>query len=383
MVLLLYVLPILFGIALSLNQKQTYRRILLIIGLVIKIALAYAMTYMLINYYNYGDLNTYFFLARDISENTFVGELGELMWGSYWIALFNAGIFTIMPPSIYGLATVAGFSSFLYSYMILKSFDFYFDRNNRHWFWLLILFLPVLGAQSGYIGKEIYILPAVGWIFYRLSVKKRVTIDILLSVAFIGLVRPYQSVIIIACFFLTSIIVANEKMRVSTFVGFSVLVTGTFIFVSTSYFSQVSNLFSTVMDKGLGVFLKETYSHGNLELEPFPQPFTILQNFRPFIWESHNASALVASIENSVVLLLFVIFLIKCVCNRHVRSLLIRDYMLLFCCFYIAVYLFIYSYNPNIGDLSRRHTYYYPQLIALAFVVLSTVKKSHIKSYHK
>ena len=342
------------------------------LGLLAKIVLAYLMTYLVINKYDFGDLPTYYTLAKELAAGDY-SDWVSLMWGSYLVALANSLIFQLFPPSIYGLATFTGISSFLYCYFTIRSFDNYFSKPDLFNVAALLLLMPVFGAQSGYIGKETYILPLLGYVFFAFRIHQRITVWVAMSVLAIGMMRPYQAIALIATLLFTLVIATPRKKRLKSY-------TVILLFASLGFIAFGSYLIThieLVTEFGATQFLADTYAGGNLMLDPFPQPFTILQNFRPFFWEAHNLMAIVASAENMIPLAFASIFTLVFFGSRNFRLHLLSNPFLVFASVYVILNLLMFMYNSNIGDLARRHIYYYPQLILLGYFSLSARKLSN------
>lgn len=366
---LFYLAPVISWLALNSNKKLTRWRLLLVLGLFAKLIFAYLMTYLVINNYDFGDLPTYYTFAKELAAGDYGDWLG-LISGSYLVALLNSLIFQLLPPSIYGLATFTGISSFLYCYFTIRSFDIYFSKSDLFKVAALLLYMPVLGAQSGYIGKETFILPLLGYIFLAFSSHKRITVWIGISVVVIGMIRPYQAILLILTFALTAIIVTPKINKIKGLAAIS-LFSSVGVVLFGSFFVDHINLIS---ESGVTQFLADTYAGGNLMLDPFPQPFTILQNFRPFFWESHNFMSMIASVENMIPLAYFFIFASLYIRRRSFRSYLLLNPFLVFSTIYVVLNMLMFMYNTNVGDLARRHVYYYPQIVLLGFASLLICK---------
>lgn len=366
---LFYMAPVIAWLTLNSNRKLTRWRLLLVLGLFAKLIFAYLMTYLVINNYDFGDLPTYYTFAKELAAGDYGDWLG-LISGSYLVALLNSLIFQLFPPSIYGLATFTAMSSFLYCYFTIRSFDNYFSKSDLFKVAALLLFMPVLGTQSGYIGKETYILPLLGYVFLAFRVHQRITVWIAVSVVAIGMIRPYQAIVLIVTFVLTAIIAAPKRNIIKDLAAISL-----FSSVGFALFgSFLTDHFNLISESGAAQFLADTYAGGNLMLDPFPQPFTILQNFRPFFWESHNFMSMIASVENMIPLAYFFIFASLYIRRRSFRSYLLLNPFLVFSTIYVVLNMLMFMYNTNVGDLARRHVYYYPQIVLLGFASLLICK---------
>ena len=166
MAALLYLYPILLWFTLKLMRRNSAWELTLGMAVFYKIAMACLMTWLVIHTYGFGDLPTYFVLAREWAMH---GHEGEFERGFTLVPWRNSLVFSVLPPSIYGLAVLTGFTSFLYCVFLLQAFA---SGLKPSWRWvcgLLILFLPVLSTQSGYVGKETWVLPMLGLVFIALA----------------------------------------------------------------------------------------------------------------------------------------------------------------------------------------------------------------------
>lgn len=326
-------------------------------ALAYKILAAFVMTYIQINNYDFGDLYTYFLAARETSNNMFSGGLDLAEFQRSRAASFlNAIIFLVFPPSIYGLAVLSGCGSFIYCFLLIKVAECHFEVPT--FAKVLIFFLPVLSAQAGYIGKETYVLPLIGLIFlWFASDDYWRYLKIMLAVAVIAVIRPYQAAFISVALLIAWGLETNQIRRAPLIM----FLLGILAMLANEEFVQMTE--DLAIFGGFGDLLDVVYSGGNLILEPYPFPFSLLQSFRPFPWEAHNTFALFASIEYQVVLAYALIRGIDRLRDPFVPWHLKQKRLAVFLLVSVAVYLLVFSFNTNMGDLSRRHVYYYPFLL--------------------
>jgi len=105
------------------------------------------------------------------------------------------------------------------------------------------------------------------------------------------------------------------------------------------------------------------YSGGTLMLEPFPFPLNFFQIFRPFPWEANNLFALITSLELFVIMFVFIYYLIKK--RKNLKKNFYKSNFYSFIYLYTIFSSYIYSLNPNMGDLSRRRVYFFPFIFIL------------------
>lgn len=375
MFVLYFIFPLLLLVFLFREKLSIKTHYLYLIAISYKITAAFVMTYIQINFYEFGDLYTYFLAAKDTSTAFFSGDwiLADYQ-RSRIIALFNAIVFVVFPPSIYGLAVMSGCSSFIYCLLIVKTVERHFLVPT--YAKLLVFFLPALSLQAGYIGKETYVLPLIGLIvFWLTSDNKWKALWIPAAVATIALIRPYQAGFIAATLILAWALERNQVRRLPL----AGLLLAAIIIMAYDEFIQMSD--DLALFGGFGDLLEVVYSGGNLVLAPYPFPFSILQSFRPFPWEAHNLFAMIASIECLLVLVYVTVRGIDRIRDPFVPWTLEQRRVAIFMFATLAIYLIVSSFNTNMGDLSRRHIYYYPFLL-LAFTRPRPVSTGGSRTQH-
>jgi len=344
------------------------------IAIIWKVFASFVTTWFSINQWGFGDLPTYFVLAKSISRDCL--PFFESRWcsdqllGGYVPAWLNAGLFLIFPASIYGLSVFSGVMSFLYAFTLVSTIEKHFFVSGAQR--VLVYFLPVFSMQSGYIGKETYILPLISIALLNFA-KPRIDSAALLSIAFcvvaIGVIRPYQALFVgIPIMFA---FLCGSKFRFGTrLIVFSLTASA----VLWSVVFGIQEMFwwieGSIFDGGIDLVdaLAVAYDGGSLMLSPYIFPFHVLQNFRPFPWEAHNLPAFLSSLEFLFVLL-FSLYGILNFSRGKYSTLGLTDAqnrIRIFLASSAVFYLFIFGFSSNVNDLSRRHVYYYP-LILLIF----------------
>jgi hypothetical protein len=84
--------------------------------------------------------------------------------------------------------------------------------------------------------------------------------------------------------------------------------------------------------------------------------------FRPYPWEAGNAQALVASVEGTLLALLFVVSLPRL---ARLPRLLVSTPYLLFAVAYILMFVFAFSSVGNFGIITRQRTQVFPFVLVL------------------
>jgi hypothetical protein len=353
------------------NELRINKNIL-ILGLGYKICLSSVCCYFIINNWNFGDLHDYLVKAKFIESNCFTllknnncNDIGII--GGNIVAWINGLLLIVMPYSIYGYSILSGTVAFIYSYLLLLSFNKYFKISITQY--LFIIFLPINSIFSSFIGKETIILPLLGLFFYYLfsDIKRRI-IYCLILVVLMSLIRPYTLLIFSITTYIFIIYYSNIKNLFYILPATLVLII-LFIGIFNKYIWWTNlNEIHSISDM-VNIF-RVAFEGGNLMLEPYIFPISILQNFRPFFWEANNWYNLVGSFENTLILLyifsnffkqLGLKYKNKREANKYSRESKLKS----FCFFYVLVNMFFFSFSSNINDLFRRHVYYMPILILL------------------
>ncbi len=91
--------------------------------------------------------------------------------------------------------------------------------------------------------------------------------------------------------------------------------------------------------------------------------------FRPFPWEAGNAQALVASVEGTILAMLFVVSLPRL---ARLPRLLVTTPYLVFAVSYSLMFVFAFSSVGNFGIITRQRTQVFPLVLVLLAIPLAT-----------
>lgn len=345
-----------------LNLSHIKNKIFLVF-ILYKVPFSILMLYFILYQWDGGDLPGYYFYVVDSLKQK---ELLLDYYGNiHVIQNFNYLIFHILPNSLYGMMLMYAIGSmfaYLTIYKIYKDYSF-----NNNLLFIVLFMLPVVTFQSSFFGKDAYILIFISLIFFFfdylcqnkiISIKKFIYILLLLlCLYFIYLIRSYQALMIICALYMVFISRNKSFFLLGSFLG--LIVSLFFIHII------ISNFLGHIGFSGLNISdaLSVVYEGGSLMLEPFIVPFHILQIFRPFPWEANSIFMFIISIDNLLILSLIVFLVMKNFTKIIIRIRTNKLYTFLF--FYVLINLFIFSFNPNMGDLTRREIYFIPFLLVL------------------
>jgi hypothetical protein len=344
-------------------ELSSIKKKIFMIFFLYKIPISFLMIYLIINKWDGGDLNGYYYRVIDTinSDNTIHGFSNVMV-----IQQFNYVIFHILPNSLYGMVFFYAYLSMVSYLLIYKIFSQYAFNNSL--LFIFLLMIPTITLQSSFFGKDAYMLLFIGFIFLlfskietnRIFTKKKNFLFITLfsmCLFLIFCIRSYQAAIIVVALYLTFI----SKNKFTFIVGSFIAIIGSIFLFKLIIITFLGNI--DLSNFNFSNALANVYKGGSLMLESYPIPFHMLQIFRPFPWEANSIFMLFVSIEHFL-LLSIIIYLIK----RNYRKIINRikeNKLYLFLFFYVFVSIFIYSFNPNMGDMTRRAIYFIPFLMVL------------------
>jgi len=347
-------------ILLSYLKVKNYSLIWLVYFSTYKVFFGIANLFLMYQRYSGGDFDLYY----DSPVNVLLGNQGQLAYGNIVVKI-NKIIFEIIPHSIIFLVLFASLISFFAYFFIYKLVIQKITLNNLDRLILLYLFFisPTLLFQSSYVGKEYFSLILFAFLLISLNniVKKRNVmlnyILIIIIVYFIFQIRLYQGLIVFV-----------SLLFWFFFKKCSFLTVNLLLFVSLVFIELFSQYFvSIIYPRFSGLTLRElmaiAYGGGSLMLEPFPFPLNFFQIFRPFPWEANNLFALITSLELFFIIFVFIYYLIKK--RKNLKKNFYKSNFYSFIYFYTIFASYIYSLNPNMGDLSRRRVYFFPFIFIL------------------
>jgi hypothetical protein len=322
-------------------------------------------------------------LAERFQAGDFDTGLDSLS-STYFIAFFTGLIYTVIGPSVYAGFLLYSWLAFWGLYYFYRAFTIAVPDGNRSSYARLLFFLPSILYWPSSIGKEAWMLFALGMVAFGVSrtltgrtVRGLVIAGFGLWLA--ALVRPHVAGMA-ALGLAVAYMVGRTQRRPSpagslmkvavtaaVIVLATILVTRTLAFLGeqgldpeegvTSILAQTSER----TDRGGSSYAVPTPGFSPVRL-PWATG-TIL--FRPFLFEAHNLQALVTALESALLLILTI---------RRGRPILraVRSFRRLPYVTFVIVYggLFITAFSSiaNFGILARERTQLLPFFLVLLAV---------------
>lgn len=244
-------------------------------------------------------------------------------------------------------------------YLVLKKYLYALNK-----YWVFILFLPSMSFWSAGLGKDSISFMATCLFIYGIIESKRSTL--MLSIAFLSMfmVRPHVAFMMLASFVIYFIIRSKVHLIVKIITLPSIL--AGIVFASGFVIEYVG-----LEDASLGgidgyIDQRQSYNQGggsSLDISSMSYPmqmFTYI--FRPLPFEAHNMLALITSIENTLLLILFLYIVLKS--NFNFKYWFQDKNLWLFTYFFLTCTILAVT-TPNLGIASRQKWMFMPILIYL------------------
>lgn len=287
-----------------------------------------------------------------------------------------------------------------------KLFKFFYEQYPKlhKQFAISILYFPTLAFWSAGLLKDSLCIAAIGWLTYsvyellykRKSILKN-SILILISAYFLVILKVYILLAYVP-FFLLFIILKNAQGIKFKF--FRYLFAPGLIALSIYAFSQILSTYNNELGAYAVEDLTSSISHLNEAIEQrggredaasnfslgatFDGTFTGLIKiapiaiattfFRPFLWEAHKISQLMAAMESLVLMFFTLYVLFKSGVFTFIR-LILTDPLIMYCFLFAVVFgLFIGASTLNFGTLVRYKIPCLPFYSISLFLIYEKVK---------
>jgi hypothetical protein len=344
-------------------------------------------------------------------KNFDLSLLKENLNGPYYRS--EANFMVIRLDAIFSLITFGRYSAISLIFACIsfsgmwKLFVFFYEQYPKmhRKFAIAILFFPTVVFWSGGVLKDTVCIASIGWITYSLYEmlyrKKSFFKNSIILFTFGYLLAILKIYILISYvpFFIFFILLKNMHGIKNKLLKY--LLVPTIILACMFGFTAVLNSF----DQELGTYgvnsLTASIQHlngafksmngnegaesnfdlgvefdgsvrGLIKLAPVAVATTF---FRPFLWESHKVSQLMASLE-SLVLMFFTIYIIFKSGLRTLIKLVLTDSLIMYCFFFSIVFaLFVGASTLNFGTLVRYKIPCLPFYAIALFLIYEKVKE--------
>jgi hypothetical protein len=292
------------------------------------------------------------------------------------VPFIDTVVYAIAGPTELGAFLVFSWISFVGTYLFYRAFRIAYPDGDRRRYLVLVLFLPSLLYWPSSLGKEGWMVFALGLASYGLARALAGRVGgyaaLVAGVGAMVLVRPHLALI-----FLPAAIIAfllrrstpGRRRPVGRLVGIGVLVLSSLLVVgkAQSYFG-INNLDVQSVTQQLTTTRDQT-AIGNSAFNPpnsrspvgYPEAVvTVL--FRPFPFEAHSMTVLISSGEGLVLLMVTIGSWRRL---RRLPAALWRNPYVVFALVYSALFVLAFANFANFGILARERVQMFPMFLVL------------------
>jgi hypothetical protein len=376
------VIIICFALITVIARKNPFLFRIMIVALVVKLLAAWI--YTALPAFQLSDVKGTYFdsakqLAGSVTHLTDVFSLQQL-WGTNLIVAIGACLFAVIGPSLAGAMVLFSIASFWGQFLFYRAFVLAFPTGNRRAAALLLFLFPSLVYWTSAFGKDALMMLAIGLISYgiarRFDIKGWATISVGLALA--TLVRPHIGAFVAISLF-ASYLVGDIKSRLRI-VGLKFLLFPFFFAICLGVVIYARNSLELANVEDAQAMSDYSYKYNQVGGSAFGDESSTLTSrlaqapflmFRPFPWETNNGTAVAASAEGLVLLLLVVrrrASLFRLAINARSTPLVI------FAISFFLILSVVFSISvSNFGLLARQRVMVLPLVLTLLLASKSSV----------
>lgn len=254
----------------------------------------------------------------------------------------------------------------------------YFTNVNK--LWVFIFFIPSMSFWSAGLGKDSIAFMATCLFLYGITESKRPILMVGIAFLSMFMVRPHVAFMMLASFVIYFII--RSKVHLIFKIIALPAIFASIIFASGFVIEYVGLEEASLSGIDGYIDQRQGYNQGggsSLDISSMSYPlqmFTYI--FRPLPFEAHNMLALITSIENSLLLTLFLYIVFKSKFNFKYwfqdKNLWLFTYFFLTCTILAVT-------TPNLGIASRQKWMFMPILIYLLTYTYSKYRTKNNEVY--
>lgn len=254
-----------------------------------------------------------------------------------------------------------GFMGLLFFYLVVLETIPYNKVINGYVLFPLVFFLPNLHFWSAGIGKDTTLFLCIGMFTYGI-LKPLTRLPLLgLSMLLTLAIRPHIALFLMVGFGMAYIF--GGKISVFQRVIFSVVLIGIGLAIlpSVMAFAKIEEATVESFDsfaEGKAAVLSRSHTGSSIDISSYPFPLKVLTFwFRPFFFDVRNLNGLVASVEN----LLLVIIFIKAMRSSPLKAFLKAPFVIKGLVFFLIVGTLAFSQSlGNVGIMIRMRNMFLP-----------------------
>ncbi len=317
---------------------------------------------------------SYFQFIRDLSG----GEGTEFMRALNFIPANLMGMSFLSNTMFYSML---GFFGIVYFFLIAARTIPYNTVIKGYILFPLIFFLPNLHFWSSGVGKDTLLFLCIGMFVYGLMKPftriPLLAISIMLSLA----IRPHITLFLFVGFGLAYIM--GGKISAFQRFAFSAILIGVgfAILPSVMEFAKIEEASAEGFDKfaqGKADVLSRASTGSAIDISSYPFPLKVLTFwFRPFFFDVRNLNGLIASLENFILVYLFV----KILYRKPIRAFIAAPFVIKGLVLFLVVGTLAFSQSlGNVGIMIRMRNMFLPGFLIYILWVFSYEKEVGIRN---
>ena len=367
----------------TLHETDVVLRRLIALGLIAKLAgSALRFTVMGELYGGRGDFNRYFRTGTEIAAQIRSGSIPDQAreTGTPFMDFVVGVVYTVVPDRLWIGFLVFALLSFAGAYLFLQAFRLTMPDGNHRLYAALVFFTPTMVFWPSSIGKEAWLVFALGVAAYGAArVLRRARFGYLIAAlggSAVFLVRPHMGALFGLAFAGAFALRFRDTTVRRSAAGWAIglVLVGVGAGYAATNFGEELPRGRGVEEASLDAVAEETQRRtatGGSEFDsrPVRKPAdfvhaAITVPFRPFPMEGHNVQAQLAGLEGVLLLLLILVSLPRL--TALPRALLRQPYLALAGAYSVG-FIIAFSNVGNFGILTRQRA----QLLPFLFVLLA------------
>lgn len=346
----------------------------MVVGLVVKLLASWI--YTALPAFQLSDVKgTYFDSAKQLAGSVaYLTEVFSLrqLWGTNLIIEIGACLFAVIGPSLAAAMVLFAIASFWGQFLFYRAFVLAFPAANCRTAAVFLFMFPSLIYWTATFGKDALMMLAIGLISYGIARRfdSKGWATILIGLPLATLVRPHIGAFLAVSLFGTYLL-ADIKPRHSI-VGLKFLLFPLFFVICLGVVTYARNSLELGSVDDARAMSDYSYKYNQVGGSAFGDesstqigrlaeaPFLM---FRPFLWETNNGPAVIASCEGLVLLFLVLrrrVSLFRLVLKARATPLVT------FAVSFFLIFSIVFSISvSNFGLLARQRVMVLPLVLAL------------------
>lgn len=301
----------------------------------------------------------------------------SLSIGTFFIHSIVSILFNLLNLSYLGVTlffNIIGTMGLLFLYRSLK---FLINSKKQHYLVVLLVFLPSISFWSSAIGKDAIAFFAITLsLWASIDYEKKIK-TMILSICLMFLVRPHMALIMIVALVFSYMFSKKIKVtyRISIFilsiVSLSVLTPYVFTLVGFKYDGNILSKMIEYIEYRQLLNATASSSINLVEMSFIEQIFTYM--FRPLPFEHLSIASLAVSLDNVILLFVFILFLINIFKKKDSNT---QNINMAYLYIYSAIALILLAVTTaNLGITVRQKWMVMPIIVFIWFTYIAANRK--------